>query len=128
MLIATLTVLYLLFFAGPQGGLVEQIDDAFSAVTDAVTSAERAAEVQAALEEMRSAANAFEQQVQDLRDEFFEVDANYNATREDYEQLFAQLDVAWMQMQRRVVTLRYRMLGSMTREEWYAVFGTPEVD
>ena len=77
---------------------------------------------------MRSAANAFEQQLQDLRDEFFEVDANYDATREDYEQLFAQLDVAWMQMQRRVVTLRYRMLGSMTREEWYAVFGTPEVD
>ena len=51
MLIATLTVLYLLFFAGPQGGLVQQIDDAFSAVTGAVTSEERATEVQAALEE-----------------------------------------------------------------------------
>ncbi len=126
MLIATLTVLYLLFFAGPQGGLGEQIDHASSTVTDEVSSEERAAEVQATLEEMRSAANAFEQQLQDMRDEFFEVDANYDATREDYEQLFAQLDVAWMQMQRRVVTLRYRMLGSMTRKEWYAVFGTPE--
>ena len=126
MLIATLTVLYLLFFAGPQGGLTQQIEDAFSAVTDAVTSEERAAEVEAALEEMRSATSAFNQEVQDLRDEFFEVDANYDATQADYEQLFAQLDVAWMRMQRRVVTLRYRMLGAMTREEWYAAFGVPD--
>ncbi len=128
MLIATLTVLYLLFFAGPQGGLSEQIDHASSTVTDEVSSEERAAEVQAALEEMLSAANAFEQEILELRRKFFEVDANYDATAEDYEQVFSELDTTWMRMQRRIVQLRYRMLGSMTREEWRAVFGAPEVE
>ena len=84
MLIATLTVLYLLFFAGPQGGLGEQIDHASSVVTDEVSSEERAAEVQATLEEMRSAANSFEQEILDLGRKFFAVDANYDANNDGF--------------------------------------------
>lgn len=126
MLIATLTVLYLLFFAGPQGGLTEQMNRASSAIMTEVDSEERRAEIQAALDEMRAAKAAFEQEILDLRGEFFEVDSNYDSTREDYEKVFADLDATWMRTQRRIVTLRYRMLGSMTREEWYAVFGPPD--
>ena len=125
MLIATLTALFILFFAGDvsEGSTESQLDRASQLLAQHVTEDERAIEVQAAMQEMRDVLNAFDLEFVDLRRQAATVDANYDATSADYDRVFSQLEESWLRTQRRIVSLRFRMLANMTREEWDSVFG-----
>ena len=123
MLIATLTALYFLFFAGGSEGLVAQFDQIAGLSAEHVTEEDRATEVQSVLDEMRAALDEFQADILDLRQQAWRVDADYGATRADYLRVFSQLDAAWLRSEQRIIELRFGMRDLMTREEWNAVFG-----
>ncbi len=115
MLIAIFTALYLLFFTGgASGSITEEVDQISDLVTQHVANEQRAADGQVVLEEMRTLLTAFEQEVLDLRQQLFEVDQNYTATREDYERALGDLDAVWLRMEQRTVELRFEMRDIMT--------------
>ena len=119
MLIATFTALYFLLLAGP-GGRIDQIE---ALVAQHVAENDRVEKIHANLEDMRTAITSFHEETTRLRQLFWEVDANHDATREDYFGVYEKIEAVWERTELRLLRLRFTMRSHMTQTEWEAVFG-----
>ena len=120
-----LILLALLAIFGLGGGavLLEEIKDRVEA---SVADSDRRQSVQEILDEVESSAKAQQERLLELSDQVLALTANYQTTENDHTALTAKgLKIA-DDLRAKLLDLRFRMKEKMTREEWAAVFPTPE--
>ena len=122
MLIATITAIALLMGGGNHWGINETLENLSELIGKKVQSEEQIEEAQALISGAQSEVESFEQLVLDGRRQFWEVDADYDATAADYERAFASINAAWDQMEKDLIGLHVELRNHITAEEWEAIY------
>jgi len=115
MIIATLTLLAILFMGAADGGWVGY---AHKEVSDAVSDSSRAKAAKKILKQMQDQIRGHGKQILGLREELAAVERNYDSTAEDFRKVYRKLDAAWAASEGRLVSLRTELLQYISREEW----------
>lgn len=125
MLIAALTALFVLVFAGGSGGdrnIQATAARLESAVQACVEDSGRAEQGSRIAQEIQSEVKAFLDQVKQDREALLEVDARREATDEALWKVFNEMTAHWEKHERRILDLRFELKAKLTREEWKALF------
>jgi hypothetical protein len=108
------------------GGGAVLLDELRDRVEASVADSDRLQSVQEILDEVESSAKARNERLLELSDQVLVLTANYQTTENDHVALTAKgLKIA-DDLRAKLLDLRFSMKEKMTREEWAAVFPTPE--
>ena len=120
MIIATLTILMLLFGGG--GSLENYLLNIKKPVTAAVESKETVNEVIDLSKELKKQLKVQNKEITDLRESFLDLHTNHDAESDDFEAYLDRLMIARETGQQQILDARMAMKDLMTQEEWTEVF------
>lgn len=92
-----------------------------AAVDRVVTDEDKADELEAYFEDLEEQIEEDRAELERLRRAFFEVDRRYDATLEDYERVFTDLEHFWERSARHGIAIAVAMRAEMTAEQWRRV-------
>jgi len=121
MVIATITTITVLIFAVGGG-------DGFSfgifkaGVKDQVSEKSRVKQIIAITKQADEEVEAVTKDLDTASKQLVKLNSNYDATREELNAFFDQLDGRRMKSQKRLIELRFKARDLMTPEEWQAVY------
>ncbi|MHC5019163.1 MAG: hypothetical protein ACYTGX_03415 [Planctomycetota bacterium] len=92
-----------------------------AAAVAVVTDEDKADELEAYFEDIEEQVEEDRAELERLRRAFFAVDRRYDATLEDYERVFTDLEQFWERSARRGIAIAVAMRAEMTAEQWRQV-------
>ena len=120
MIVATLTILMLLFGGG--GSLENYLLNIKKPVTAAVENKETVNEVIDLSKELKKQLKVQNKEITDLRESFLDLHTNHDAESDDFEAYLDRLMIARETGQQQILDARMAMKDLMTQEEWTEVF------
>jgi uncharacterized coiled-coil DUF342 family protein len=102
-------------------GAERGIQEMMAAVEKAVPDPEKAKRVQAALTEIVEEAKQSYKQGREYHQKLYELNANYNATPEEFTKILDDLNNNRMRTGAKILAIRFKMKEMLTAEEWKAM-------
>ena len=106
---------------GTGHGAERGVKEMMAAVEKAVPDPEKAKRVQAALTEIVEEAKQSYQQGREYHQKLYDLNANYNATPEDFTKILDELNNGRMRTGAKILAIRFKMKEMLTAEEWKAM-------
>jgi len=103
------------------GGAERGVQEMMAAVEKAVPDPEKAKRVQAALTEIVEEAKQSYKQGREYHRKLYELNADYNATPEDFTKILDELNNSRMRTGVKILAIRFKMKEMLTAEEWKAM-------
>lgn len=117
MLIATITALVLLLGGGGTFAFDALMDSFEAAISDDA----RLDQIEVILEAADDDLESFRDRISgDWADRVEDIHGNYHATREQYHEIFAEIDTERAALQQRLIDRRFAIKKLLTAEEWAA--------
>ena len=107
--------------SGTGQGAERGVKEMMAAVEKAVPDPEKAKRVQAALTEIVEEAKQSYQQGREYHQKLYDLNANYNATPEDFTKILDELNNGRMRTGAKILAIRFKMKEMLTAEEWKAM-------
>ena len=119
--IALFSIVYARHFAGAEPPRVQVLDEFRSSVEEVVQDDERRERAVDLLEQSRERFKEGLEALEALREEFWAVDARYDATEADYQEAWSRIQKAWEGQRKEALDLHYQVRGELTTKEWSSV-------
>ncbi len=107
--------------SGAGYGAERGVQEMMAAVEKAVPDPEKAKRVQAALTEIVEEAKQSYKQGREYHQKLYELNADYNATPEDFTKILDELNNSRMRTGAKILAIRFKMKEMLTAEEWKAM-------
>lgn len=124
--IALFSIVYARHFAGAEPPRVHALEEFQSAVEEVVEDDERRERAVDLLEQSRERFKEGLETLEGLREEFWAVDARYDATEADYRKAWSRIQKAWEGQRKEALDLHYQVRRELTKEEWSYVHSEVE--